>query len=414
MPKSYDPPDRRGTARSETEAEFRTRAHRWLAANAIPRGAAGDFSASHLFTAKTLEEFWAREREVFDQAVAWQRRLYDAGWAGLSGAEEYGGQGLPEWAEVVFAEEQARFGVSTKVLSVGLQMAASVIREHGTDAQRSRYLLPIVRAEEIWCQLFSEPDAGSDLAGIRSQAVTTQGGWTITGQKVWTSGAGVSDLGLLLARTDPASRGRFGLSCFVVPMRSPGVEVRPLREMSGAYHFNEVFISDVDLDRDALIGEEGDGWTVARTMLSSERSAIGGGTSARSVKDLIRTATSLSGPDERPGPLDRQSVAAAYARERVLDLHQQRVREGESGTGVSSIGKLMYSEHARLSSSSALEILGIASVAGQDVRADVWQDRFLFSPGLRIGGGTDEIQRNIIAERGLGLPREPKALESTE
>ena len=315
---------------------------------------------------------------------------------------------------IIFGQEEAKFGMNYGYFQIGLGMCVPTVMAFADDETKKRFVGPAVRGEEIWCQLFSEPDAGSDLAGIRSQAVTTQGGWTITGQKVWTSGAGVSDLGLLLARTDPASRGRFGLSCFVVPMRSPGVEVRPLREMSGAYHFNEVFISDVDLDRDALIGEEGDGWTVARTMLSSERSAIGGGTSARSVKDLIRTATSLSGPDERPDPLDRQSVAAAYARERVLDLHQQRVREGESGTGVSSIGKLMYSEHARLSSSSALEILGIASVAGQDVRADVWQDRFLFSPGLRIGGGTDEIQRNIIAERGLGLPREPKALESTE
>jgi alkylation response protein AidB-like acyl-CoA dehydrogenase len=190
-----------------------------------------------------------------------------------------------------------------------------------------------------------------------------------------------------------------------------GVEVRPLREMSGAYHFNEVFLSDVGLDHDALIGEEGDGWTVARTMLSSERSAIGGGTSARSAQDLIRTAASTSGPDERPGPLIRQLVAAAYIRERVLDLHQQRVSTGDSTTGAASIGKLMYSEHARLSSSAALEILGIHSVAGQDDRTEVWQDRFLFSPGLRLGGGTDEIQRNIIAERGLGLPREPKPPE---
>jgi alkylation response protein AidB-like acyl-CoA dehydrogenase len=395
----------------EREPEFRDRARRWLEAHAIQRGAAGDFSASHLFTAKTLADFGKREREVFDQAIAWQRSLYGSGWAGLSWPEEYGGQGRPDWTEGVFAEEQARYGVSTKVLSVGLQMAASVIRRHGTDDQQRRYLLPILRADEIWCQLFSEPDAGSDLAGIGTRAVASESGWRVTGQKVWTSGAGVSDLGLLLARTDPASRGRVGLSCFVVPMRTAGVEVRPLREMSGAYHFNEVFLSDVGLDHDALIGEEGDGWTVARTMLSSERSAIGGGTSARSAQDLIRTAASTSGPDERPGPLIRQLVAAAYIRERVLDLHQQRVSTGDSTTGAASIGKLMYSEHARLSSSAALEILGIHSVAGQDDRTEVWQDRFLFSPGLRLGGGTDEIQRNIIAERGLGLPRDPKPPE---
>jgi alkylation response protein AidB-like acyl-CoA dehydrogenase len=397
---------------ANSETEFRSRIRQWLEANAIPRGAAGDFSASHLFTAKTLDEFFLREREVFDQAINWQRRLYDAGWAGLSWPEQYGGQDLPEWTEEVFADEHARFGVSTKVLSVGLQMVASVIRQHGRDAQRARYLPPIIRAEEIWCQLFSEPDAGSDLASIASRAVSTQDGWEITGQKVWTSGAGVSDLGLLLARTEPSSRGRFGLSCFVLPMRAQGVEIRPLREMSGAYHFNEVFFSKVRVGSDDLIGNEGEGWAVARTMLSSERSAIGGGTSARSVQDLIRTAKA-SMPSERPDALVRQSVAAAYIRERVLDLHMQRVLEGSSGTGASSIGKLLYSEHARLSSASAMDIIGMASVARLGDETDVWQDRFLFSPGLRIGGGTDEIQRNIMAERGLGLPREP-SLRRTE
>jgi alkylation response protein AidB-like acyl-CoA dehydrogenase len=403
-----------GAPPDETETDFRARARRWLEANAIPRGAPEDFSASHLFTAKTLDEYWAREREVFQLAVGWQARLHDAGWAGLSWPEAFGGHGLADWTEEVFAEEQARFGVSTKVLSVGLQMVASVVRHHGTDAQRARYLPPIIRADEIWCQLFSEPDAGSDLAGITSRAEATDTGWEITGQKVWTSGAGASDLGLLLARTDPSSRGRFGLSCLVVPMRAQGVKVRPLREMSGAYHFNEVFLTDVAVGRDALIGEEGNGWAVARTMLSSERSAIGGGTSARSVQDLIRTATWASGPEQRPDPLVRQAVGSAYIRESVLDLHLQRARAGTPSSGASSIGKLMYSEHARLSSSSALGVIGMAAVAGLDDRAEVWQDRFLFSPGLRIGGGTDEIQRNIIAERGLGLPREPKTLEDTE
>ena len=392
-------------------SEFRSHARSWLEANAIPRGADGDFSASHLFTAKSLDDFWIRERQVFDQAIDWQRRLYDAGWAGLSWPREFGGQGLDDWAEDVFAEEHAQFGVSTKLLSVGLQMAASVLRRHGTEGQKARYLPPIIRADEIWCQLFSEPDAGSDLASITSRAVITDHGWELNGQKVWTSGAGVSDLGLILARTVPSSRGRSGLSCFIVPMTSPGVEVRPLREMSGAYHFNEVFLSGVGVDRDALIGDEGDGWSVARTMLSSERSAIGGGTSGRSVGDLIRTVHSVTAPGERPGPLRRQSVAAAYIRERVLDLHTQRSRV-DSPASAGSIGKLMYSEHARLSSSVGLEALGMASVAGDDDRADVWQDRFLFSPGLRIGGGTDEIQRNVIAERGLGLPREPKPPES--
>ncbi len=386
--------------------EFRARARTWLEAHAIPRGAPGDFSAAHLFTATSLDEFHVRERQVFDRSITWQRQLHDAGWAGLSWPEAYGGRGLPEWTEEVFAQEHARYGVSTKPLAIGLQMAASVLRRHGTADQQARYLPSIVRADEIWCQLFSEPDAGSDLASLTTRAVRSGPGWEVTGQKVWTSGAGVSDLGLLLARTDPSSSGRTGLSCFVVPMRDPGVEVRPLREMSGAYHFNEVFLSGVGVGADALLGAEGDGWSVARTMLASERSAIGGGTSGRSVGDLLRTVRSVAGPGRRPDPLRRQSVAAASIRERVLDLTTARMQAGDVPLG-GSIGKLLYSEHARRSSSDGLEALGMAAVAGDDERAAGWRDRFLFSPGLRIAGGSDEIQHNLIAERRLGLPREP-------
>jgi alkylation response protein AidB-like acyl-CoA dehydrogenase len=400
-----------GEGAEEGRDEFRDRAHRWLEDNAVPRGATDDFSAAHLFTTTSLEEFHVRERQVFDRSIAWQRQLHGAGWAGLSWPEEYGGRGLPEWTEEIMAEELARYGVSTKPLSIGLQMAASVLRRHGTAVQQARYLPPIVRADEVWCQLFSEPDAGSDLASLTTRAVPTGTGWEVTGQKVWTSGAGVSDLGLLLARTDPSSHGRTGISCFIVPMQRPGIEVRPLREMSGAYHFNEVFLSAVAVDAGALVGEEGDGWSVARTMLASERSAIGGGTSGRSVADLLRTVTSVAGPGRRPDPLRRQAVAAAYIRERVLDLTTQRMQAGGIPMG-GSIGKLLYSDHARRSSSAGLEALGMAAVAGDDERAAVWRDRFLFSPGLRIAGGSDEIQHNVIGERGLGLPREPDPREA--
>jgi alkylation response protein AidB-like acyl-CoA dehydrogenase len=379
-----------------------------LETNAVPRGAQGDFSASHLFSAKTLDEFWQRESDAYDQAIGWQRRLHDAGWAGLSWPEIYGGRGLPEWTEEVFAEEHARFGVSTKVLSVGLQMVSAVLRSYGTAEQQSRYLPPILSADEIWCQLFSEPDAGSDLPSLTSRAEAVPGGWRITGQKVWTSGASASQLGMMLARTDPASSGRAGLSCFIVPMDATGVEVRPLREMSGAYHFNEVFLSDVQVGSHALVGTEGDGWAVARTMLSSERSSIGGGTSARSVTELMATLAERCGEHRRSDPVTRDAVVAAYIREAILDLYVQRLRVEDLGPAAGSISKLLYSEHARLTSSSAMVLLGAASVAGGEQWTEAWQDRFLFAPGLRIGGGTDEIQRNIIAERGLGLPREAK------
>jgi alkylation response protein AidB-like acyl-CoA dehydrogenase len=387
------------------EDAFRARARSWLETNAVKRGDPGDFSASHLFSANDLSEFWVREREVFDRVIAWQRKLYNAGWAGISWPTEDGGQGMPEWAEEAFAEEQARFGVSTKLLSVGLQLVATTIRVHGTPAQKTRYLRPIIKAEEVWCQLFSEPDAGSDLSAIRTRAVKVDGGWVVDGQKVWTSGAGASDLGMLLARTEMGSEGRAGLACLVVDMKAKGVEVRPLREMSGAYHFNEVFLSGVAVAEDCLIGRDGDGWSVARTMLSSERSSIGGGTSARAAMELISTARQRNAHHDASV---RQALVAAFVREKVLDLHMQRMREDTTVRGGGSVVKLMYSEHARLTSSAAMALLGMESMAGGTESARAWRERFLFSPGLRLGGGTDEMQRNIIAERGLGLPRDSK------
>jgi alkylation response protein AidB-like acyl-CoA dehydrogenase len=387
------------------KAEFRARARSWLDENAVRRGDPGDFSASHLFSADSLSEFWTREREVFDQVIAWQRKLYASGWAGISWSKEHGGQGLPEWAEDVFGEEHARYGVSTKLLSVGLQLVASTIRAHGTPAQNERYLRPIIRADEVWCQLFSEPDAGSDLSAIRTRAVRREGGWVVDGQKVWTSGAGASDLGLLLARTEEGSEGRSGLACLIVDMKSQGVEVRPLREMSGAFHFNEVYLSAVPVADDCLVGNDGDGWSVARTMLSSERSSIGGGTSARAAMELIAAARNGNAHCDAAV---RQELAAAFVREKVLDLHLQRTAEDPNVKGGGSVVKLMYSEHARLTSSAAMALLGMEAMAGDSDGARAWRERFLFAPGLRLGGGTDEMQRNIIAERGLGLPRDPR------
>jgi alkylation response protein AidB-like acyl-CoA dehydrogenase len=214
----------------------------------------------------------------------------------------------------------------------------------------------------------------------------------------------------MLARTEPGSVGRAGLSCFIVPMGDDGVEVRPLREMSGAYHFNEVFISGLQVGPDALVGTPGQGWAVARAVLSSERSSIGGGTSARSVNELIATLKERRA-ERCSDPVLRQLVVEAYIRESVLDQFMTRLEMGDVGPAGSSISKLLYSEHARLTSSLAIGVVGMAAVAGSEDWTEAWEDRFLFSPGLRIGGGTDEIQRNIIAEQGLGLPRELRVSE---
>ncbi len=302
-------------------------------------------------------------------------------------------------------DEQSRYGVSTKMFAISLEMLPPVLFRHGTHEQRLQHLPRVLRGDEVWCQLLSEPEAGSDLANVRTLATPADGGWTVTGQKVWTSSAGVATFALLIARTDPSQPRHAGLSWFAVDMSHPGIEVRPLRQMSGAYHFNEVFLDDVFVPADAQIGGLGDGWPVLKTMLSNERAAIGSGTSARSANQLIALARHLGRSGE---PTVRQLLAAAYARERILDLLVARLASSQVVPAGGSVSKLLYSDHARSTADAATKILGPAATVSQDEDAAPWIDRLLFAPGLRLGGGTDEIQRNTIAEQGLGLPREPR------
>lgn len=379
---------------------FRAEVRAWLDAHAPAKGGPGDFSAAHIVSASTIEEYDAREASALEVTRAWQRTLHEAGWAGRSWPVEYGGHGAPRWQSDVVAEEQARYGVSTKMLAIALEMAPPVLLEFGTHEQRLAHLPRIVRGEEAWCQLLSEPDAGSDLTNVQTLATPVEGGWSVTGQKVWTSGAGSADIALLLARTDRSQPGRAGISCFALDMHQPGVTVRPLRQMSGAYHFNEVFLDSAFVAEDGLIGALGEGFAVLRTMLASERAAIGGGTSARSATQLVALAREVGRGDD-PGV--RQDLARAHTRERLLDLVGARAATIPSG---GPVAKLLYSEHARLSANAALAILGPRALLADDPIAEPWRDRFLFAPGLRLGGGTDEIQRTTIAERGLGLPRD--------
>lgn len=384
---------------------FRQAVRAWLDAHAPLKGSAEDFSAIHAVTAPTEAAYRQREHHALEVTRRWQRKLFDAGLAMRSWPAEYGGRGAPAWQDDVVAEEQARYGVSTKMMAVALEMAPPVLSVHGTHEQRLEHLPRVVRGEESWCQLLSEPGAGSDLAGVSTKARTIDGGWTITGQKVWTSGAGTSDLALLIARTG-SEPGRGSLSCFAMPMRQSGVDVRPLRQLSGAYHFNEVFLDGAVVPETGLIGRLGEGWAVLRTMLTHERAAIGGGTSGRGASQLVGLARVLRRTED---PLVRQTVARAVVRERILDLLQARLAAGASIPAAGSVAKLSYSEHARLTSSAALSMLGPAGAIIDHQAAAPWVERFFFAPGLRIGGGTDEIQRNTIAERGLGLPREPSA-----
>jgi alkylation response protein AidB-like acyl-CoA dehydrogenase len=388
-----------------TEVErttFRAEVDAWFAANAPRKGSAEDFSAIHIVSGNSISEYREAERRALDVSLAWQKQLQAAGLSGRSWPADYGGQGAPPWQEEEIAQVKAGYGVSTKVLAVGLEMLPPVLFVHGSHEQRLRYLPPSVRGEETWCQLLSEPDAGSDLGSAKSFADPVSGGWSVSGQKVWTSGAGTSDFALLIARTDREVAGMGGLSCFLMDMTQPGVEVRPLRQMSGAYHFNEVFLEDAFVPEESLVGQLGDARAILRTMLASERAAIGGGTSARGAQQLVQLARRLGRHEE---PLVRQEVSAAYARERVLDLTQQRIASGAEVPAGGSVVKLLYSEHARLCANVGTWLLGLAAMAEVSPDAQTWRERLLFAPGLRIGGGTDEIQRNTIAERGLSLPR---------
>ncbi len=382
--------------------QFRSDVRSWFDANAPQKGSAEDFSSIHIVSANSVPEYRRAERTALERSLDWQRTLYAAGFSGRSWPRAYGGQDAPAWQDDVVAEVQAGFGVSTKVLSIGLEMLPPVLFRHGRHEQRLRHLPSVLTGQETWCQLLSEPDAGSDLGSVTTFAAPGPHGWKVSGQKVWTSGAGTSDFALLIARTDRDVPGFAGLSCLILDMSEPGVEVRPLRQMSGAYHFNEVFLNEVFVAEESLIGDLGGARAVLRTMLASERAAIGGGTSARSVHQLIQMARDLGRHRE---PLVRQALAAAYIRERVLDLTQTRVASGAAIPGGGSVTKLMYSDHARHSADTGMWLLGAAATVETSIESQPWRERLLFAPGLRIGGGTDEMQRNAMAERGLGLPR---------
>jgi alkylation response protein AidB-like acyl-CoA dehydrogenase len=389
-----------------TPTEFRRHVEQWFEEHAPKKGSGADFSTAHIVSGTSVDEFQRNERQAFDTTRRWQRTLFDAGLAGRSWPDEYGGRSAPAWQDEVVAEVQSSYGVSTKMAAVALEMLPSVLFEHGTHQQRLTHLPSVVRGDEGWCQLLSEPDAGSDLGSVRTSAVPVEGGWSVQGQKVWTSGAGCASFALLLARTEPDVVGMAGLSCLILDMSDPGVRVRPLRQMSGGYHFNEVFLDGVFVPATGLIGDLGGGRAVLRTMLASERAAIGGGTSARAAGQLVALTSRLGRQSEAQV---RQAVAHAVVRERVLDLTVARLGAGAPVPAGGPVTKLLYSEHARRTADTALDLLGITATVLDEPEAGPWQDRFLFAPGLRLGGGTDEIQRTTIAERGLGLPREPAA-----
>jgi alkylation response protein AidB-like acyl-CoA dehydrogenase len=350
----------------------------------------------------------------------WQKLLFDAGYAGLSWPKEYGGRGVDEKLRAVFAEETDRAGAPERLNIIGEDFAGPTIMDFGTDAQRERFLRPILTGEEIWCQLFSEPDAGSDLASLRTKATRVDGGWRINGQKIWTSRAQLAAHAILLARTGGGPRHQ-GITFFVLPMNSPGITVRPLAHLLGEAEFNEVFLDDVFVPDELVIGEIDGGWRVAMGTLSYERVAIATGrvNTSRAVQDIIADIAARTGPDGRPlgtDPVLRQRVADLYGRALIHHLIGQRVVTQAASGGppgpVTSIGKLYFCPLVEDLADFRLSLDGVdgqlapdTESSGEKAGESRWLRLAYQARGTAIAGGSTFIQRNIVAERILGMPR---------
>jgi alkylation response protein AidB-like acyl-CoA dehydrogenase len=361
-----------------------------------------------LFSEKTR----AQEQVEVADAKAWRTTVFDAGFGWITGPVQYGGRGLPSsyerlWLRLVGSYDvpsMARFGI-------GLGMVAPTILAHGTDGAKQRYLRSLYRAEIIACQLFSEPGAGSDLAGLQTAAVRDGDEWVVNGQKVWTSGAQYSDIGEVICRTDPTLPKHKGLTGFIVDMHAPGVEVRPLRQMTGGASFNEVFFTDVRIPDDHRLGAVNDGWGVALTTLMNERAAIGGGGVGVSIgiSRLIELLRHLGKADD---PLLRQQLADVWINTNVARYTglraMERVKAGQLPGPEMSISKLALANNLRRVATLVSAALGPKLVADSgEWGTYAWSELVLGIPGFRIAGGTDEVMKNIIGERVLGLPKDP-------
>ncbi len=387
------------------EAAFRTEARAWLEANAPAKGSPDDFSIGVL-------EGTMDQAEFLQRAKKWQAFLVDEGWAGITWPTEFGGRGGTSLHQMIWSQEAANFGVAVNTFAVGIGMAGPTILRHGSPEQKERFLRPMLRGEEVWCQLFSEPDAGSDLANIVTRAVRDGDEWVVSGQKVWTSGADESDWGILLARTDPDVPKHKGITYFLVDMRSPGFDIRPLKQMTGSEHFSEVFIDEVRIPHENVLGDVNGGWACALTTLNNERGLIAGANRSSDSVALIELARARGRTDD---PLLRQDLVDCWIRQQIQRYHgfrlQTALSKGVPPGAETSVMKLFAAEYLRRLGNTALAMLGPEGALLDDrAAAGVdWQQRFLFAPAIRIAGGSNEVQRNIMAERVLGLPGEIRA-----
>ncbi len=386
------------------QASFRAEVREWLSARALLREEGDGWST------RTMHPDIASEKAHMNRCRLWQRELYEGGWAAIDWPVSHGGQDGERWQRQIFQQEAARFDVTSGFLAAGIALAGPAIGHFGTDEQKARHLEPMLRGDVVWCQLFSEPGAGSDLANLATRAERDGDEFIVNGQKVWNSSAHLCDWGILLARTDPDAPKHKGISFFLVDMTTPGVEPRPIRTINGTAHFNEVFLTDVRIPAENVVGEVHGGWAVARLVLANESTMIGGGMDrADSVANLIDLARRW---DMADNPMVRQELARSYTHEKLLDLMGRRMQEdlrrGRQPSFDGSTLKVYWSESRRDRGNLGVALLGGFGVAGDNADTGVWANEALNRFWGSIGGGTDEVHRNNMAERVLGLPPEPR------
>lgn len=380
------------------EAKFREEARAWLKGN-VPKAA-------------ELEGL-----NYIEQAKLWQKRKYDAGWACITWPKEYGGRGASAIEQVIWNQEESKYELPGGVFSIGQGMAAPTLMAWADEEAKARYVPRLASGEDIWCQLFSEPAGGSDLAALRTRAVKDGDEWVVNGQKIWTSGAHYSDFGILVLRTDPTVAKHKGLTYFYLDMKSPGVEIKPIKQISGDANFNEVYFTDVRIPDNQRLGEVGQGWQVALTTLMNERASIGAGGANVGFDSVFKLAQKVNLGDKPAIENDavRAKLADWYCQEAGLRYTSYRtlsaLSRGDTPGPENSIGKLVGAPKTQDMASFAIDLLEQSGAIWDEelsAEAGMFQATYMSIPGLRIAGGTDEIMANIIAERVLGLPQEPR------
>lgn len=381
---------------TKDEADFRAEARAFLEQHLEPKGA------------KPLRQRVSAQA-FMTHAKDWQRIKAENGYAKITWPKEMGGRDGTPMQQVIWGQEEGKFDAPTGPFAIGLGMCIPTVIAFGSDEHKARYVQKALYGEEIWCQLFSEPSAGSDVAGLKTRAVKDGDEWVINGQKVWTSGAHYSDYGILLVRTDPSVPKHKGLTMFIVDMKQQGVEARPIHQASGGREFNEVYFTDVRIPDSDRLGEVGQGWKVALVTLMNERLAVGGspGPDWGEIMDYARTAGTLSDPSFREKLADWYVAAQGYKLTKFRT--QTALSRGETPGPENSIGKIITANHLQDICNSAIEMqdhYGIMTDSDTMPADAIFQQSFMWAPGLRIAGGTDEILKNIIAERVLGLPQD--------